>query len=317
MIKIKDPQAVIECTSCDAGKMKRKNFAKSMPPKADNVGEVVYSDVCGKITPPTLFGENYIVTFIDELSGHISVFLLKHKSEVFSKFQEVRARLNNQNATTTVKVLVSDNGGEYIDADFQEFLKKKGIAHVQTPPNTPQRNGKSERLNKILLDLARAMLKERQLPRRFWGEAVLYAAYIINRTPKIGNDKTRFEMIFGKKPSLEKTLDFGMPVMFHNHEPHIKKLHDRAFQGMFLGFWEDDHTYKIFNNATNELISTRTIHAYPQHQLDFENNDWQERFRAEDDDFWQSGLTDQQQYLNFNQYLLDFVKSKYLLFPSN
>ena len=239
MIKIKDPQAVIECTSCDAGKMKRKNFAKSMPPKADNVGEVVYSDVCGKITPPTLFGENYIVTFIDELSGHISVFLLKHKSEVFSKFQEVRARLNNQNATTTVKVLVSDNGGEYIDADFQEFLKKKGIAHVQTPPNTPQRNGKSERLNKILLDLARAMPKERQLPRRFWGEAVLYAAYIINRTPKIGNDKTRFEMIFGKKPSLEKTLDFGMPVMFHNHDPHIKKLHDGAFEGMFLGFWEN------------------------------------------------------------------------------
>ena len=105
--------------------MKRKNFAKSMPPKADNVGEVVYSDVCGKITPPTLFGENYIVTFIDELSGHISVFLLKHKSDVFSKFQEVRARLNNQNATTTVKVLVSDNGGEYIDADFQEFKEER------------------------------------------------------------------------------------------------------------------------------------------------------------------------------------------------
>src|SRR4029079_14305680 len=133
---------------------------------------------------------------------------------------------------------------------------------------------------------------------------VLYAAYIINRTPKIGNDKTRFEMIFGKKPSLEKTLDFGMPVMFHNHDPHIKKLHDRAFQGVFLGFWEEDHTYKIFNNATNELISTRTIHAYPQHQLDFENNDWEERFRAEDDDFWQSSLTNQQQYLFFNQYQL-------------
>ena len=212
MIKIKDPTETIECTSCDAAKMKRKAFSKSMPPKADNIGEVIYSDVCGKISPPTMFGEQYIVTFIDELSGYISVFLIKHKSDVFSHFKDVRAHLNNQNATTSVKMFVSDGGGEYIDTDFQDFLKEKGIVHVKTPPNTPQRNGKSERLNKILFDLARAMLKHRKLPRRFWGEAVLYASYIINRTPKIGNDKTRHEMLFGRKSSLEKTLEFGTPV---------------------------------------------------------------------------------------------------------
>ena len=171
-------------------------------------------------------------------------------------------------------MFVSDGGGEYIGEVFQDFLKKKGIAHVKTPPNTPQRNGKSERPNKILFDLARTMLKARQLPLRFWGEAVLYAAYVVNRTPKLSNDQSRLEMLFNMKPSLNKTLEFGTPVMYHNHDPHIKKLDDRSFEGMFLGFWEDDHTYKILDTKTNALISTRTIRSFPQQNLDFELNDW-------------------------------------------
>jgi hypothetical protein len=302
LIKIKESSDIFECVSCDAAKMKRKAFAKAMPPKADNVGEVIYSDVCGKISPPTMFGEKYIVTFIDELSGYISVFLLKRKSEVFSHFKDVRARLNNQNATTSVKMFVSDGGGEYIGEEFQEYLNKKGITHVKTPPNTPQRNGKSERLNKILFDLARAMLKHRKMPLRFWGEAVLYAAYIINRTPKIDNDKSRHEMLLGRKPSLSQTLEFGSPVMLHNHDPYIKKLEDRSFEGIFLGFFEDDHTYKILKISTNELISTRTIHSYPQQVLEFDENDWEEKFFVDDDDSWQSGLTNQAQYRLYDQY---------------
>jgi hypothetical protein len=304
LISVKDPNSPLDCHACAAAKMSRKPFAKSMPPKADNIGEAYYSDVCGKISPPTLFGEQYIVSFTDEKSGHISVFLLKKKNEVFSKFKEVLALSNNQNNTTSVKVLVSDGGGEYIDGMFEEYLKENGIVHCKTPPNTPQRNGKSERLNRILFDLARAMLRARRMPLRFWGEAVLYAAYIINRTPKIGNDQTRHEMLFGRKPLMHNVLEFGTPVMYHNHDPHIKKLHDRAFDGIFLGFFEKDHTYKIFSIKDNMLVSTRSISSYPQKIADFEENDWEEKFFAEDDDYWLSGLTEQPQYQHFNQYQL-------------
>jgi hypothetical protein len=303
-IKIKDPDGTIDCLPCQSAKMKRKKFEKSMPPKADNVGEVLYSDVCGKISPPTIFGEKYFVSFIDEKSGYVFVNLIKKKSEVFSRFKEVLALVNNQNASTSVKMFVSDGGGEYIGEVFQSLLKEKGIIHVKTPPNTPQRNGKSERLNKILFDLARAMLKSRELPRRFWGEAILYAAYIINRTPKNNNDQSRHEMLFGKKPTLEKTLEFGMPVYFHNHDAHIKKLEDRAFEGMFLGFWEDDHTYKILDFSTNHLISTRTISSHPQHLLKFEDNDWEKGFPVENDDNWVTGLSDAPQYIPFNNFQL-------------
>ena len=107
-------------------------------------------------------------------------------------------------------------------------------------------------------------------------------------------------MLFNKKPSLEKTLEFGMPVFFHNADPHITKLQDRAFEGMFLGFWEDDHTYKVLDFKTNKLISTRSISQHPEHILEFENNDWDQGFPVEDDNNWISKLSDAPQYFNFN-----------------
>src|SRR5690606_31751509 len=72
---IKDPKSKIVCLDCDAAKMKRKNFADSIPARAENVGEVVYSDICGQINPPTINGEKYVITFLDEKSGYIAVSL--------------------------------------------------------------------------------------------------------------------------------------------------------------------------------------------------------------------------------------------------
>ena len=180
-------------------------------------------------------------------------------------------------------MFVTDGGGEYIDGDFKSFMKKKGIIHAKTPPNTPQRNGTSERFNRTVMGLVRAMINARKLPKKFWLLAAQYSTYVMNRTPKIGNDKVRHEMLFGAKPSFKKLLEFGTPVRFHNHDPAIKKMHDRAFEGIFVGFWEEDHTYKIFDTNANKLISTRTIKAFPNDMLEFENSDWNTPFYIEDE----------------------------------
>ena len=117
----------------------------------------------------------------------------------------------------------------------------------------------SERLNRTLFDAARAMLKCRKLPRPFWGQAILYAAYVRNRTVKNGKDTTRFQLLLNSEPSLKHCLPFGLPVMYHNHDPHIKKLDDRAFKGMFVGFNPDNHAYKIFDISTKQIHETRSI----------------------------------------------------------
>lgn len=60
----------------------------------------------------------------------------------------------------SIKVLRSDNGGEYINKNFSGYLKREGIVHQSTVPYCPQQNGVSERLNRVLLDKVRCMLSE-------------------------------------------------------------------------------------------------------------------------------------------------------------
>lgn len=261
----------IKCAICDAAKMNRKKFAEVMPERANLAGEVIYSDICGPISPSSIGGSRYIIHFLDEKSGYNFVYLAKKKSDAFNLFKIVRARINNH-GPSSLKTFVTDGGGEYIGADFQEFLQRKGIFHAKSPANTPQRQGKSERLGKILINSALTMLLQRRMPLKFWGLAILYAAYIRNRTTKPGQDKTRHELLLGGQPSVKHCLPFGSPVMYHNHDPHIKKLDQRAFQGIFVGFHEENHSYKIWDEESQKLVLTRDIKSYSEEVFKFNNN---------------------------------------------
>ena len=123
------------------------------------------------------------------------------------------------------------------------------------------------------------------------GKAILYAAYVKNRTVKNGKDQTRHQLLLNQKSSLKHCLPFGLPVMYHNHDPHIKKLDDRAFRGMFVGFNPDNHTYKIFNLSTNNIIESRSIKPLFDDKIIFENNNWDQPFKVVDNDNWLNGGT--------------------------
>ena len=60
---------------------------------------------------------------------------------------------------------------------------EKGIQHQSTCPHTPQQNGVSKRKNRQLLEVSRALMLSMNVPKYLWGEAVLTAAYLINRVP--------------------------------------------------------------------------------------------------------------------------------------
>ena len=70
-------------------------------------------------------------------------------------------------------------------------------------PHTPQQNGVVERRNRTFLDMAISMMVQTNLPISFWGDAILTAAYILNRVPSKSVPSTPCEMWHGRKPSLE------------------------------------------------------------------------------------------------------------------
>lgn len=60
----------------------------------------------------SLGGHLYYVTFIDDHSRKTWIYLLNSKGEVFENFQEFKAKVDNL-TKRKIKVLRSDNGGEY------------------------------------------------------------------------------------------------------------------------------------------------------------------------------------------------------------
>ena len=99
----------------------------------------------------------YYVSFIDYLSRNTWIYFLWKKYEVFAKFKEFKALVENQ-PEKKIKVLRIDNGGEFCGNEFEDFCKKCGISRKNTTPYTPQQNGVAERMNRMLMEKARSML---------------------------------------------------------------------------------------------------------------------------------------------------------------
>ena len=66
--------------------------------------------------------------------------------------------------TTSLQILRSDNGGEYLAKEFQNFLSSKGILHQLTCPYTPAQNGVAERKHRHLIETTIALMHHSSFP---------------------------------------------------------------------------------------------------------------------------------------------------------
>lgn len=137
------------CESCVNGKMTKLQFGTRK--KSKDILEIVHSDVCGPINPISHDGDKYFVTFIDDFSNFICVYMLKNKSDVFGCFkkyiQMVQSKFNKR-----VSTLRCDNGREYVSGDMLQYCKLNGTFIDYTIPYIPQQNGKAERFNRTLVE---------------------------------------------------------------------------------------------------------------------------------------------------------------------
>jgi hypothetical protein len=102
-----------------------------------------------------------------------------------------------------IRVLRSDNGGEYTSKDFNDFCREAGIKRELTIPYNPQQNGVAERKNRSIVGAAKAMIHDQDLPMFLWAEACNTTVYVQNKSPhKVLEDKTPEEAFFGVKRRL-------------------------------------------------------------------------------------------------------------------
>ena len=90
---------------------RRGHFKTSYTP-ANEILELVHSDVCGKMHHTSIEGAEYFLMFTDDKSHYSWVYPLKTKDQVFSGFLEWKT-LVKKSSGKTLKTLHTDNGGEY------------------------------------------------------------------------------------------------------------------------------------------------------------------------------------------------------------
>ncbi|GJS97691.1 putative RNA-directed DNA polymerase [Tanacetum coccineum] len=164
----------------------------------------------------------------------------------------------------------SYTGTNYFLTIVDDF-SRAGILLETTCPHTPQQNGVVERKHKHLLESARALMFDANLPKQFWGECILTAAYVINRLPsKVIKNKTPFELLMNQKPDYEFLRVFGCLAYFTNTNTKGDKFEERGKPGVFLGYLTGTKGYKILDLETRKIIVSRNVNFYEQ-QFPFKN----------------------------------------------
>ena len=111
--------------------MHRKPFKTVGEIRSTRKLELVHSDVCGPMSVDSIGGRKYFMTFIDDYSRCCAVYFLRQKSEVLENFKEFEA-ITTSESDCKVETLGTDNGGEYVSKEFEDYLKSKGIRHELT-----------------------------------------------------------------------------------------------------------------------------------------------------------------------------------------
>jgi transposase InsO family protein len=159
---------------------------------------------------------------------------LNSKDEVLGRFKEFKALVENL-TERKIKILRSDNGGEYTSNEFGSFCKYVRINRDLTSPYNPQQNGVEEVKNRTIMEAIKTMIHDQYLPMHLWDEAARKTIYVkkILSHSSLGF-KTSEEMFTRKKLEVIHLKIIGCPVFVHIPKEKIIKLDPSGNKRIFV-----------------------------------------------------------------------------------
>jgi transposase InsO family protein len=128
------------CEDCILAKQKRAPFPQAAKYRAQEELELVHGDLCGPISPPTPTGNAYFLLLVDDMSRFMWLTLLRSKADALVAIMSFQARVERE-CGKKLKVLRTDNGGEFTSVQFGEHCAGEGIQRHFSTSYTPQQNG--------------------------------------------------------------------------------------------------------------------------------------------------------------------------------
>ena len=244
------------CENCVMGKAKKVSFNVGKH-NSEYVLSYVHADLWGSTNvTPSLSGNKYFLSIIDDKTRKVWLYFLRSKDETFDRFCEWKELVENQQ-NKKVKCLRIDNGLEFCNLKFNAYCKDHGIERHMTCTYTPQQNGVADRMNRTIMEKVRCMLNESGLGEEFWAEAAATAAYLINRSPASAIDhNVPEELWLNKKPGYKHLRRFGSIAYVHIDQG---KLKPRALKGIFIGYPSGTKGYKIWLLEEQKCVISRNV----------------------------------------------------------
>lgn len=145
--------------------------------RASKPFDLIQCDLWGQCHNPSLSSYHYFLCIVDDFSRATWVYLLKDKAEACERIVDY-CRMVKTQFGTHVKKVRSDNETEFIKRQLQDHFLKEVILHETSCVDTPQQNGRVERRNRHLLNVARALLFQASLSVYFFGGNVYLPLHI-------------------------------------------------------------------------------------------------------------------------------------------
>ncbi|KAK3037778.1 hypothetical protein RJ639_030697 [Escallonia herrerae] len=225
--------------------------------RAMDIFGLVHCDIWGPYRVSTISGVKYFLTIVDDYSRAVWVYLMHDKGQTGTLLRNFCNMVHTQFGKL-VKIIRSDNGHEFDSQPMTQFYNDHGILHQTSMVDTPKQNGRVERKHRHILEVAQALRFQANLPIEFWGECVLTAAHLINRTPSaILKHKTPHELFFQKVPSYSHLRVFG--CLCYAHTKFADKFAPRSRRCVFLGYPPGKKGWRVYDLETNQFFFSRDV----------------------------------------------------------
>ncbi len=248
-----------QCETCVQAKQTIAPFPKKSDTEIAEIGDLTVMDLWGPASVRGIRGERYFATFTDVKARRTETAFCKHKSEALTLFKSYKARMETSRGIKLKRVRF-DNGGEYVNDDFGDYLREEGIAIDTTAPRSSTQNGIAERLNRTLMDHAMAAVIAAGLPKFLWPDAVEHITYLKNRSPTRALEGiTPVEAWTGKKPDVADLQEWGAKCWVLTPRTMRTKLDPKSRSMHFVGMAAGSKAWKYYDPKSRRVGKSRNL----------------------------------------------------------
>ncbi|MBW0503131.1 hypothetical protein O181_042846 [Austropuccinia psidii MF-1] len=254
------PSCIIDnigiCHPCSVAKSQHRPIQGPSRKMVQSPGDVIIADLIGPL-PISLDCKKYVLNIQDYFSRLTVAFLLMDKAEAKGQLQNWMTKFANFSGYT-IKVVRTDNGSEFKNWIFDEFLRKNGIIHEFSVPYEHHQNGKIEQTNRTLSEISRTILVAANLPVILWPWAFCHAVWIFSRTLHAESIRTPYEIISKRIPSMDMLRIFGSKAYIHDHN-FRKDMSGRAIIGYHVGIAQDSRGWLFWIPDKKQIVKLASV----------------------------------------------------------